>query len=622
MRVIGTSGHVDHGKSTLVEKLSGINPDRLAEEQSRQMTIDLGFAWMSLANGETLGIVDVPGHRDFIENMLAGVGGIDAALLVIAADEGIMPQTREHLAILRLLDVKDIIVVISKVDLIDDPDWIELVRLDIEELFAQQQMPAPPTVEVSAHSGQGLDQLIGTLQDVLQTAPQRVDYGQPRLPIDRVFLVGGFGSVVTGTLAGGSLSVGDSIELQPTGIAGRIRGLQSYKRAVETAAPGSRVAVNIAGIRGDQVQRGHMLARPGQVRPSAMVDAQFSQLPDLGRALEHNAEVKFFCGAAESIAKVRLLDAEQLFPGDEGWLQIRLRDALPLARGDRYILRFPSPAQTIGGGVIVNAAPRRRLKRFQEGIIQALELSLRGTPAERLAMSAGGEVPGTLRELQASLGYSDEAIQEALREALELGLVKQVGESSFWSSASWHKLANRALEQLSAFHSEHPLRLGMPRAQLRSRLNVKLSLLDQLVAVDERIFPEGNLLRLQNHQVVFDDAQRAKIDHLMRQLQEHPYTPPSIDEMNDIVGEDVARALLDLRRLVNVNDRIAFASVDYEFMVSEIRQKIREDGEIDAKTLRDQFGTSRKYAIALLEHLDSLGITQRVGDVRKGGRNM
>ena len=622
MRVIGTSGHVDHGKSTLVEKLSGINPDRLAEEQSRQMTIDLGFAWMSLDHGETVGIVDVPGHRDFIENMLAGVGGIDAALLVIAADEGIMPQTREHLAILRLLDVKDIIVVISKVDLIEDPDWIELVRLDIEELFAQHPLPAPPMVDVSAHSGQGLSQLIETLQGVLQGAPQRVDYGQPRLPIDRVFVVGGFGTVVTGTLAGGSLSTGFSVELQPTGLAGRIRGLQSYNRAVDTVAPGSRVAVNIAGISSDQVKRGDMLTSPGQLRPSAMVDAQFSQLADLDRPLEHNAEVKFFCGASESIAKVRLLNAEQLYPGEEGWLQIRLRDALPLARGDRYILRFPSPAQTIGGGLIVDARPRRRLKRFQQGIIQDLELRLRGTPAERLAMSAAGGKPVTLKELQSSLGYSDEDTQEALREALDLGLVKQLDKKRFWSSASWHKLVNRALAQLGAFHSEHPLRLGMPRAQLRSRLDVKLSLLDQILDREERIAPEGNLLRLHNHKVEFDDAQNAKIDHLMRLIQSSPHAPPSLNELNDIAGEDVLWALLDLRALVKVNERIAFASADYDFMVSEIRQKIREHGEIDAKTLRDQFGTSRKYAIALLEHLDSLGITQRVGDVRKRGRNM
>lgn len=622
MRVIGAAGHVDHGKSTLVEKLSGINPDRLAEERSRQMTIDLGFAWMRLDNGETLGIVDVPGHRDFIENMLAGVGGIDAALLVIAADEGIMPQTREHLSILRLLDIQDIIAVISKVDLVDDRDWIELLRLDIEAVFAEHQLPPPPCCEVSAASGQGLPQLRATLQDVLREAPQRVDYGQPRLPIDRVFVVGGFGTVVTGALAGGSLAVGDSIELQPSGLGGRIRGLQSYQQAVDRVAPGSRVAVNIAGISSDQVQRGHMLSAPGQLRPSAMIDAQLFLLADVDRPLEHNAEVKFFCGAAESIANVRLLDAEALYPGDEGWLQIRLRDRLPLARGDRYILRYPSPAQTIGGGVIVDARPRRRLKRFQADIIGDLQRRLRGTPAERLALAAEGSQPTRLGELRTSLGYSDEDLREALREALALGLVIQLDKNSFWAAASWQKLVQRALRHLAAFHSERPLRLGMPRAQLRSRLDVKLSLLDQLIASDERIAADGNLLRLQSHQVTFSDAENAKIDQLMKLVQENPFAPPAIEEMNRLVGEDIVRALIDLRRLVQVSEKIAFASVDYDMMVGEIRQHILAAGEIDAKTLRDRFGSSRKYAIALLEHLDALGITQRLGDVRKRGRNM
>lgn len=622
MRVVGTAGHVDHGKSTLVEKLSGINPDRLAEEQSRQMTIDLGFAWMSLPDGETVGIVDVPGHRDFIENMLAGVGGIDAALLLVAADEGIMPQTLEHLAILRLLEVNDIVVVISKVDLIDDPDWIELVRLDIEELFVQQQKPIPPIVEVSAHSARGLDELIATLQLVLKGAPQRVDYGQPRLPIDRVFVVSGFGTVVTGTLVGGRLKVGDSVELLPSGIAGRIRGLQSYKQSVETVSPGSRVAVNIAGISSDRVQRGDLLTSPGQFRPTALVDARFYQLADGDRPLEHNAEVKFFCGASESIAKVRLLDADLLLPGEKGWLQIRLRDVLPVARGDRYILRFPSPAQTIGGGVIVNARPRRRLKRFQDGIIQELELRLHGTPAERLAMATDGNAPVSLRELGSALGYGDEELREALREALALGLVRKVDAKHFWSASSWQKLAYQALGELQAFHKEYPLRLGMPRAQLRSRLDVKLSLLDQLVSQDERLTVSGNLVRFHTHTVVFDDKQTDKIDRLMGLLQENPYAPPSIDEMNRMAGENVVRALLDLRRLVNVSDRIAFASADYEYMVSEIRREMRDRGQIDAKTLRDRFGTTRKYAIPLLEHLDSLGITQRVGDLRRPGRNM
>ena len=622
MRVIGTSGHVDHGKSTLVEKLSGINPDRLAEELSRQMTIDLGFAWMRLPNGETVGIVDVPGHRDFIENMLTGVGGIDAALLVIAADEGIMPQTREHLAILRLLEVNEIIVVISKVDLIDDPDWIELVRLDIEELFALHQRPVPPIVEVSAHSGHGLDQLIATLQGELKNAPQRVDYGQPRLPIDRVFVVSGFGTVVTGTLAGGKLSVGDSVEFQPSGSAGRIRGLQSYKQTVDTVSPGSRVAVNIAGLSSDQVQRGDLLTSPGQVYPSTLVDAHFYQLADVDRPLEHNAEVKLFSGSAESIAKVRLLDADQLNPDEKGWLQVRLRDALPLSRGDRYILRYPSPAQTIGGGLVVNAHPRRRLKRFQNAIIHSLELRLHGTAAERLAMASDAKAPVSLKEMQSALGYSDEELSEALTEALELGLVRQVSSSRFWSTSSWLMLVNRALGELRAFHSEHRLRLGMPRAQLRSRLDVQLNLLDHLIEEDERMTAEANLVRLHDHQIVFDKEQCARIDHLMEILQEKPFLPPSIIEMNQIVGEDVVRALLDLRRLVNVSDKIAFSSANYEYMVNEIRQEIRNHGEIDAKTLRDRFGTTRKYAIPLLEHLDSLGVTQRVGDVRKRGRNM
>ena len=286
MRVIGTAGHVDHGKSTLVEKLSGINPDRLAEEQSRQMTIDLGFAWLDLPSGETIGIVDVPGHRDFIENMLAGVGGIDAALLVIAADEGIMPQTREHLAILRLLGIENLLVVLSKIDLIDDPEWIELVQLEVDDLLEAHEYDDVPVIPLSAHSGAGLDALLRHLQTLLDDLPIRANYHHPRLPIDRVFVVSGFGTVVTGTLSGGTISVGDAIELQPSGRIGRVRGLQCYKRDVQTASPGSRAAVNIAGISGAQVQRGNVLAYPGQIQPTLLADCYFSQLADIERPLK------------------------------------------------------------------------------------------------------------------------------------------------------------------------------------------------------------------------------------------------------------------------------------------------------------------------------------------------
>ena len=620
MRVIGTAGHVDHGKSTLVERLSGINPDRLAEEKARQMTIDLGFAWTRLPDGETVGIVDVPGHRDFIENMLAGVGGIDAALLVIAADEGIMPQTREHLAILRLLDVREIIAVISKIDLIDDPEWIELVQLEIEDLFAEHALNEPMVVPVSAHTGAGMDALIGALTQVLRRAPRRVDYGAPRLPIDRVFVISGFGTVVTGTLSGGVLAVGDAVEAQPSGVSGRIRSLQSYKRSVESAAPGMRVAVNIAGISSDAVQRGDMLTFPGQIQPTRLIDARLSLLPDIALPLRHNAEVKFFCGAAESMANLRLLDADELPPNTDAWIQLRLRHALPLARGDRFILRYPSPAETIGGGSIVDAHPRRRLKRFRADVIDDMATRLSGTPAERLAKAAEGAAPQSVRDLQKRLAFDDAAMNAALEEALAQGLTRRVGKSGIWGAESWSALTDRAIDELRAFHTGQRLRLGMPRAELRSRLNVKLNLLDQLIDSDRRIVVEGQLARLATHSIVFSEDESAHAARLMAALESQPFTPPSIADMNAVAGEEVVRALLDLGQLAQVSDKIAFTDAAYAEMLQQIRAHIRQHSAIDAKTLRDKFGASRKYAIAVLEHLDSLGITRRVGDLRQAGQ--
>ncbi len=620
MRVIGTAGHVDHGKSTLVEKLSGINPDRLAEEQSRSMTIDLGFAWMRLPNGETLGIVDVPGHRDFIENMLAGVGGMDAALLVIAADEGIMPQTREHLSILRLLGVCNIAVVLSKTDLIDDDDWMELVILEIEELLAKNGLDDSPIVPVSAVTGAGLDELTVAVQRSLDKLPPRLDRSRPRLPVDRVFVISGFGTVVTGTLSGGALSVGDQVELQPSGKTGRIRGLQSYKQAVETALPGSRAAVNIAGISSGQIRRGDVLTYPGQIRPTVLADAHFRQLADVSRPLEHHAEVKFFSGAAESVANVRLLNTDKLPPGSEGWLQIRLRDALPLGRGDRFILRYPSPAQTIGGGLIVNAHPGRRRKRFQPDMIRELEAQLAGAPAERLALAARGKAPARLAELQQRFGGGDE-LNAALKAALDEGLLIQMDQQRYWAMSSYQELSSRLRDELATYHQENPLRLGILRAELHSRLKVKRGLLDSVIERDDRVVGEWNAVRMKGHQIIFSDKQQAQIDHLMQILNELPYSPPPIAELNEIAGEDLVRALIDLRRIIMVSDSIAFPKAGYERLTAEIRRRISEHGGIDAKTLRDEFGTSRKYAIAVLEHLDSLGITQRVGDVRRRGRN-
>ncbi|MCY4145794.1 MAG: selenocysteine-specific translation elongation factor [Chloroflexi bacterium] len=621
MRVIGTAGHVDHGKSTLVEALSGINPDRLAEEQRRGLTIDLGFAWAELPNGETLGIVDVPGHRDFIGNMLAGIGGIDAALLVIAADEGIMPQTREHLSILRLLEISRLIVVISKVDLSEDAEWLELVRMEIEDLLAESGIENAPIVPVSAQTGAGIAQLLDELSGLLGGMPERGDRGQPRLPIDRVFVVSGFGTVVTGTLTGGSLSVGDALIVQPGGLSGRVRGLQSYQRDVQTALPGSRVAVNIAGLSNAKIKRGDVLARPGRLQPTLLADAHFTMLADVERPLAHNAEVKFFCGAAESLARLRLLDADSLAAGESGWLQIRLRETLPLTRGDRFILRVPSPAQTVGGGVIVNSQPGRRYRRMQPQVIAELEARLHGSAGEQLAMAARSRAPQTFADLAAQLELDNQEMNVALAEALAAQLVHDLPGLGIWSRDSWRELVKGIHAELGRFHSANPLRLGMSRAELGSRLRVKLNLLDAVIDAEASLLIDGVFVRSQSHDIRFSSEQEARIDSLMAALAAAPFSPATISEMNDLAGEDVVRALLDLRRLVQVSDSIAFAAGDYAKLMAGIRAHIEAHGEIDAKTLRDQFGSSRKYAIPVLERLDAQGITRRVGDMRVPGAN-
>ncbi|MDP3062682.1 MAG: selenocysteine-specific translation elongation factor, partial [Chloroflexota bacterium] len=333
MFVIGTAGHVDHGKSTLVKALTGIDPDRLPEEKAREMTIDLGFAWLTLPSGREVSVVDVPGHERFVKNMLAGVGGIDLALLVVAADEGVMPQTREHLAILDLLQVKRGVVVLTKADLVDR-DWLELVSADVEEALKGTTLETAPLVAVSALTGQGLDELKALLDRMLRQTERRQDLGRPRLPIDRVFTVAGFGTVVTGTLIDGSLSVGQEVALAPSGKRSRIRGLQSHRKKLERAEPGNRVAVNLSGLTLDEVARGEVLTAPGWLEATALVDASVRVVPVSSRALKHNETLTFHAFASEAFARVRLLEGDELKPGQEGWAQLHLDTPVPLLKGD------------------------------------------------------------------------------------------------------------------------------------------------------------------------------------------------------------------------------------------------------------------------------------------------
>jgi selenocysteine-specific elongation factor len=619
MRVIGTAGHVDHGKSTLVKRLTGIDPDRLAEEKARQMTIDLGFAWLPLPNGETLGLVDVPGHRDFIENMLAGVGGIDAVLLVIAADEGVMPQTREHLAILDLLGIQHGLVVLTKIDMIDDPDWINLIETDVRGVLAGTQLADAPMLRVSVRTGAGIEDLLTHIHRLVDGLPPRIGQQQPRLPVDRVFSVSGFGTVVTGTLLGGPLRIGEAVQLQPSGLEARIRALHSYNQPVEAAQPGSRVAVNLAGVDKDQVRRGEVVGQPGALAPTQLIDVSFRHLPDAGRPLQHNAEVKVFAGTAESVGHVRLLADESLLPGAESWLQIRLETPLALAQGDRFILRYPSPPQTIGGGLIVNAHPARRWRRFQDSVIADLQTRAQGTPAERLAQAVDQAEPLKRDALRAELGLSAADFEAALTEAVEVGWVRLFPDELIWGAGRLQLAHDHLLAELSAFHQAFPLRAGIPREELRGRLALSPAAFNVLLSASDAAVAQGSIARSISHHVTFTARQQAQIDLLTAQMAAAPYTPPSLSQAQELVGEKVIYALLELGELVQVNEDVIFSGGVYTEMVNAVLATIEAQGNVTAANLRDRFNTTRKYAIGLLEHLDALGVTKRVGDARVRG---
>lgn len=628
MRVIGTAGHVDHGKSTLIAALTGIHPDRLKEEQAREMTIELGFGWLTLPNGEEVGIVDVPGHRDFIENMLSGIGGIDAALLVIAADEGVMPQTREHLAILDLLQIPAGLIVLTKTDLASDPAWLALVETDIRLAVSGTVLKDASIIRISAKARTGLNELITHLQNLLTAKPARLDLLRPRLPIDRAFTMSGFGTVVTGTLSDGHFSSGDEVELLPSGIRGRIRGLQTHRKKAEAAVPGSRTAVNISGVDLDQVRRGDVLAHPGQYQATRRVDAQLRLLPDINAPVLHGAEVKFFTGASETVATVRLLGTETLHPGETGWVQLELRQPVVTVRGDRYIIRRPSPGETLGGGIVVDHQPKGRHKRFDGAILQSLQALAKGSPAEILFEAALGAEIASLKEVITRSRLETEAGQSAIRELLATGTLvsldleaPQPGPDSLVAALPvWQAYADRVTQMLSSYHQEYRLRRGMPREELKSRLKITPRIFNALVrklGQEHRLEEQGSTVSRPGHEVRLNEQEQARVEGLMRKFAASPFSPPGVIECRAEVGEEVLNALLESGALTAVAEEVLFRTTEYTAMTERVRAVLQERELITLAEVRDLFQTSRKYAQAFLEHLDRIGLTIRDGDGRR-----
>ena len=614
MFVIGTAGHVDHGKSTLIEALTGINPDRLCEEKSRGMTIELGFAWVELPSGREISVVDVPGHERFVKNMLMGAGGIDAALLVIAADEGIMPQTREHIAILDLLNVDRGLVALTKSDLVDD-EWNDLVALEVEELLSNSSLRNSKLISVSAQDGTGLDELRQELDVLVDSLPPRSSDNSPRLPVDRAFTISGFGTVVTGTLSDGPLKVGTEVEIQPSGLTGRIRTLQVHERNEETVLPGTRLAVNISGINHDQISRGDVLSLPGSISSSTAFDAFFRAIGEAPRAVRHNHKVTIFTGTSEVPATVRVLEGDEIQQGKFGWVQIRTSQALPLQRGDMFVVR--DTENTLGGGTVLQTqAPRR--KRNDVSTIEHLELLQSGSGDDRIE-SVLIEARVASRELlREQTGVTQDELERVLDELVDVGKARQIGQAaSQYAATSYVDATERQVKEiLRNFHERYPLRAGIPLQDLRGQLDLKRQAftvlletfeangsvrVDAAVAADPAFAP------------TLTDAQEAEVSTYVDELRTGGYSPSTDKEL----PVELLQFIIDRGDIIRLGSGVIYPTPVYDEIESAIKDLSADlGGEISISAVREKFGTSRKYTLAVLENMDSKGLTRRVGDNR------
>lgn len=625
MRIVGTAGHVDHGKSSLIRALTGTNPDRLKEEQEREMTIELGFAELILPNGNPVGIVDVPGHLDFISNMLSGISGVDAVMLVIAADEGVAPQTREHTDILRLLDIKRGLVVITKIDLIDDAEWLDLVELDARELLSNSSLADAPIVRVSARSGAGLPELLACLQGVLSQTQSRRDLKRPRLPVDRVFSLPGFGTVVTGTLLDGSFHLGDEVLCLPSQKRARIRGLQNHKHKLQESLPGFRTAVNLSGIEKSELNRGEIITLPGQYHSSRLWDVRINLLEDTLPLIKHNMQVKVFHTASVSTAYLRLLNVEGLEANSGIFAQLKLDDALTGLAGDRFILRLPSPSLTLGGGVILNAQAEKLWRRSDPALLPTLENLASSSVLARLEQLLLAESLTTPETLSQKSGLPMSECQQLLEELQGNGLAMclqdaTMAEKSLWIHLQiWEEMKRRLLEAIAAFHQANPMKAGMPLQSLQSRLglsSVAFSTALKRMEIDGTVLRQGAVVKRPDHRVQFSPQQEERIAPLLAEFEAQPYAPPELASCVERVGTDLVEGLIVTGRLVRVSEQILFSREAFETMRDWVIDFIQNTGNVSLAELRDHFGSSRKYATALLEYLDELGLTIRKGEGR------
>ncbi len=617
--ILGTAGHIDHGKSALVKALTGIDPDRLKEEKERGITIDLGFADLSYPDGLTIGIVDVPGHERLVRNMLAGAGGIDLVLLVIAADEGVMPQSREHLYICDLLKIKSGLIAITKADLVEN-DWLELMKDEVKNFVKGTFLEGTPIVPVSSKTMFNIDLLKEEIRNVALRVELKPTKGLFRLPIDRVFTLKGFGTVITGTALSGSISVDDTVEILPSNIKSKVRGLHSHGKPIQTAYAGQRVAINLQGVEKEELKRGDTVVLPGRFIPTKTIDAKIELLQDVP-PLKNKSLVHFHLATSETIARVILYGRDELKPEESCYCQFRLQDPVISMSGDRYIIRRFSPVDTIGGGEVFDPSPPRRRQKDIAEILMTFE---KGSFSDKIS----------LKVLQSGLhGISTMTIEgwikaeiPAIRESIEMlrgkGILFAI-EDVLIHKTFFDSFREKVLQTLKDFHAKNPLKPGMPKEELRVKLNIEPRLFSGLITPLKDVVMEKEIIRLRTFSTVLSQAEETLKAKILELLQKGGFQPPSKEELSQSLKldqkhlSDILKLMVKEGSLVRISDSMYLTSPVYHTMIESLKNFFSKKPEMTVAEFRDILNTTRKYALPILEYLDANKITLRVGDIRK-----
>ena len=625
--IVGTAGHIDHGKTTLIKALTGRNTDRWEEEQRRGITIDLGFTYFDLKNGDRVGIIDVPGHEKFINNMVAGVVGMDLVLLVVAADEGIMPQTREHMDILGLLGIKKSILVINKCDLVDE-EWLELVEEEIQEELEGTFLEGAPVVKVSAATGQGLDELTDTIQQLMSDEVVAKDTQTiPRLPIDRAFTLSGFGTIITGTLISGTITREDVLEMYPIGKECKIRNIQVHGQNQDKCYAGQRVAINLSNVKKKEIRRGCVLAPKNSMKNTDLLDVKLKVLEDSMRILTNHERLHLYTGTSEILCRAVLLDKEQIGPGEEGLVQLRLEEEIAVKRGDRFVVRFYSPMETIGGGIVLEPNPVRK-KRFDAQTIEELKKKESGSLGDvmELQIKEHGDTMITLAELAKVMAHSVDELKEYLEELEESGTIfvfPMKKDTYLWHRDSEFAVRQKIEETLQKYHSEHPYRYGMKKAEIHNTFlkKIKPNIFDAYIdrMTGENVYGRReeylslpgyevpkDAMYLQTEKLIEDTFEKAGYDFVR-------FSEIDFGKIPRQTAEDVVLMMIDEGKVIRINEEMFTMKHLMDEAKEKIQNHLKEENLITIAQVRDMFSTSRKSAKPILEYMDSIKVTKKTG---------